>query len=234
MASQLDITISPVTDESDFPALINIEDRAYASCPMYQLIFLAVRNNPAAKSASIESRIMLRKREWSRQPNMRYFKVSTSTGQIVGLAVWDVSASPWGEPDPEPPNPVHYPSGANIHLCNHYFLTMNALSAAVMSPLKTHWCLENLVVDPPFQRMGVGRKLLMHMLEKADRRGVECWTDASPIGLKLYRSLGWIDIGATEYNLEDWGGKKGAVHKVVGMVRKPALAKDNEKTGELQ
>jgi len=46
-----------------------------------------------------------------------------------------------------------------------------------------------LGVEPGFQRMGVGKRLLEWGLEKADREGLECWIEASPVGKPLYEKL---------------------------------------------
>jgi hypothetical protein len=50
--------------------------------------------------------------------------------------------------------------------------------------------------------------------------GAQCWVDASPSGLQLYRKLGWEEVETCAFNLGAWGGEIGAVHRVVGMVRK--------------
>ena len=62
-----------------------------------------------------------------------------------------------------------------------------------------------LGVDPNFQRMGVGNRLLEWGLEKADREGLECFIEASPAGKGLYEKLGWREVGFTDVELRRWG-----------------------------
>ena len=64
-----------------------------------------------------------------------------------------------------------------------------------------------LAVDPNFQRMGVGHRLLQWGLEKADREGLECFIEASPEGKGLYEKFGWREVGFTDVVLRRWGWK---------------------------
>jgi GNAT superfamily N-acetyltransferase len=55
-----------------------------------------------------------------------------------------------------------------------------------------------LVVDPAFQRRGLGKLLLQDGLERAHRAGFPVFLSASPKGVPLYKSLGFEVKSAPE------------------------------------
>lgn len=64
-----------------------------------------------------------------------------------------------------------------------------------------------LAVEPKFQRMGIGKKLLEWGLDMADREGLETFIEASPAGKPLYEKMGWRVVGFTDVDLRRWGWK---------------------------
>ncbi len=67
------------------------------------------------------------------------------------------------------------------------------------SDLPAMLTLDTCAVDPAFQRRGVAGKLVEWGLEEARRRGgLECTTEASPMGRTVYRKLGFRAEGAGE------------------------------------
>lgn len=71
--------------------------------------------------------------------------------------------------------------------------------------------LQALATDPPWQRRGVGSKLIQWGIERADVDGLPCWAHASPTSYRLYERAGFQEFGKTDYNLDEWapGGKGG-------------------------
>jgi len=77
-----------------------------------------------------------------------------------------------------------------------------------------------LAVEPKFQRMGVGRKLLEWGLDMADREGLEAFIEASPAGKPLYEKMGWREVGFTDVDLKRWGWEgEGDTNRTVSMFR---------------
>jgi GNAT superfamily N-acetyltransferase len=60
--------------------------------------------------------------------------------------------------------------------------------------------LDNLCVDFRYQRMGIGGKLLEWGIETAKGKGLGMQTEASPMGVGLYRKMGFQQVGV-------WGVK---------------------------
>lgn len=64
------------------------------------------------------------------------------------------------------------------------------------------FALDTCAVDPAFQRRGVAAKLVEWGLEEAKRRGgLECVTEASPMGRTVYKKLGFRAEGGAEEDL---------------------------------
>ena len=64
-----------------------------------------------------------------------------------------------------------------------------------------------LVVHPSYQRKGLGRMLLKHGLELADRDCAKTYIEASAVGLGLYLSLGFEKVEEFEIDLRAHGGE---------------------------
>jgi len=81
-----------------------------------------------------------------------------------------------------------------------------------------HIWLTVLGVDPRFQRKGFGKRLLQWSLKRSDEEGVPIGLCASPVGCKLYRSVGFEDAGILDIT--------GMPMKNVTMVRWPNGRRD--------
>ena len=64
-----------------------------------------------------------------------------------------------------------------------------------------------LVVDPSFQRQGVGAALLQHVLAQKDMEGVPAWLEATAEGFGLYRKMGFKQCGEFAIELKEFGGE---------------------------
>ncbi|KAJ5128388.1 hypothetical protein N7526_006554 [Penicillium atrosanguineum] len=161
---------------------------------------------------------------WQSDPTVRYIKAVTydtspdgaMSESILGAAVYHVyeSSHTAFERSPWPRYPNEVPEGAHAPLCLHYFQTLTK-ARLDFTKGRPHAYLANLVVDPSFQRRGVGTKLLEFMTSdiiagstdeshEQQQSDVACWLDASPAGLKMYQRLGWEEVGAESFYLEPW------------------------------
>jgi predicted N-acetyltransferase YhbS len=69
-----------------------------------------------------------------------------------------------------------------------------------------------LNTSPKFQRRGLGSQLVKYGLEKADGDEVMVYLSGSPMGVPVYRKLGFEEVGRLELDLSDFGGEGSHVH----------------------
>jgi GNAT superfamily N-acetyltransferase len=136
------------------------------------------------------------------------------SGEIVGVAKWnfyDDTASQFPFADVHPPN-------ANIPFLEFFFGSMNNERNEKMKG-KRQVLMSLLAIDPAYQRMGIGGKLLDWGLAKCDSEGRDCWIDATKEGKGLYEKFGWKEVSVITLELEKWGGPKGSVYYNTCMLR---------------
>ena len=80
--------------------------------------------------------------------------------------------------------------------------------------------MHGLAVLPEWQGKGVGKRLLEWGIREADKKGLDCWVDASEAALGFFEKFGWKQVGSVEVNLADWGGD-GKKERAVPCIRKP-------------
>ena len=78
--------------------------------------------------------------------------------------------------------------------------------------------LHRLIVDPSYQRQGIGQKLLDWGVETANRENIVAWLFCRPAGYKLYERNGWKVVLTIEVDVPDDDLK---VPPVVAMLRLP-------------
>lgn len=154
---------------------------------------------------------------------------SSTTTQVVAFGAWDMPSSvPCAEPAPPTPSPTHTPSLTHPH--HHpatpppplgHLTRQSAFRAAVTkhkallfdNPTTTpfrnintagkgHVFLKILLTHPSHQRRGAGTALTRWGIEQARRRGVYTTVFASPMGLALYRRLGFWEVGRFQVRLD--------------------------------
>ena len=81
--------------------------------------------------------------------------------------------------------------------------------------------MHGLAVLPEWQGKGVGKRLLEWGVGEADKKGLDCWVDASEATLGFFEKFGWKQVGSVEVNLADWVGEEGKKERVVQCMRKP-------------
>jgi GNAT superfamily N-acetyltransferase len=139
-----------------------------------------------------------------------------STGKIVGIAKWHFFL----DLGPHCVYPKKFPPGGNAELGALFFRSLEEKRDAVLAG-KKYALMAVLAIDPAYQRMGIGKKLLDWGLAKCDEEGWECWIDATKNGKGLYEKCGWELVEDKHFDLEKYGGAKGATDTCSCMLRQP-------------
>ena len=79
--------------------------------------------------------------------------------------------------------------------------------------------LHRLMVNPNYQRQGIGQKLLDWGIETADKENIVAWLFCRPAGYKLYERNGWKVVLSIEVDVPDDDLE---VAPVLAMLRLPA------------
>jgi len=79
--------------------------------------------------------------------------------------------------------------------------------------------LHFIYLDPDYQRKGIGKWVIQHKLDEADKAGIPMLLVGTPAGLPLYRSMGFQEVYALDIDLKS-RGIEGDAHWA-GMVRTP-------------
>lgn len=73
----------------------------------------------------------------------------------------------------------------------------------------------NVCVARRFQRRGLGRTLMLHMIDEAEQQGVETVflevRESNPVALSLYESLGFNQVGTRKDYYPAEGGREDAI-----------------------
>lgn len=64
------------------------------------------------------------------------------------------------------------------------------------------------MVHPEFQKLGLGSALTKVTNDIMDRNPGRTWAPARPSSIKMFRNMGFKDIGAQDSHLERWGGTR--------------------------
>ena len=150
---------------------------------------------------------------------------TTTTTQVVAFSAWDMPTSlsqRAATPTPSPTNPTHpHSRPATPPTPLGHLTRQSAFRAAVTkhkallfdnpttAPFRNinaagqgHVFLKILLTHPSHQRRGAGTALTRWGIEQARRRGLYTTVFASPMGLALYRRLGFWEVGRFQVRLE--------------------------------
>lgn len=91
--------------------------------------------------------------------------------------------------------------------------------------------LHILVVDPAYQRRGLGSMLIRQGLEAADKAGAQTYIEATPDGLPLYLKFGWEPVDEMVIDMGRHGAGSG-IERMPYLMREPgAPNKADKKVG---
>jgi hypothetical protein len=78
-----------------------------------------------------------------------------------------------------------------------------------------------LIVDPAYQKLGLGRRLAVLDCEIADEAGARTWVIASANSRKLFVSVGFVEVGCESVVLGEGEGGEEKVGRNWVTVREP-------------
>ena len=213
------IAILPVTDPSDYLTLAEIENQAFTLDLVMTLAFPQTLGSKAPSQADATRTRAEELRNLSENPTTCFMKaVDITNNSIVGWSRWDFFLEPL---DSRNPFPKDKPIDANVPLCEYFFGALDNARENYFHDDRPYCFMGILCALPTYQGRGIGSKLLKQGLDVADEKGLECWINASPVGLGLYKKFGWEELGSVDIHLGDWGGEDGVIDRTVYLVRKP-------------
>lgn len=218
-----EVRVEPVTSADDFPALFACTCATFGR-QTNDGVWQA--NNPgwdtpegaAAGAARMADRWRSATRDSQGRPNTVFLKAVAGGGSIAGFAIFvqqsvvpgfgdapvedlaraaDLEALYPGRPDEQ-----RYLCQADYSLHRR---RIEAVKAKRGGDPPATFALDMCVVDPAFQRRGIAARLVQWGLDEAERRGgLECLTEASPMGRTVYAKLGFKqDGGELEHLVDD-------------------------------
>lgn len=147
------------------------------------------------------------------QPNTVILKATLPDPQdgfklkIVGVAIWTQASfvDGYGDPPTDSPADLAALTPTERRFASQMYRSLwkrrvsLAREKAKSSEPPALFTLDTCAVHPAFQRRGIAAKLVAWGLEEAKRRGgLECTTEASPMGRVVYKRLGFGAEGTGE------------------------------------
>lgn len=205
-----DVSVHPVDSPHDFTQVYHCISEAFGR-QIQDSIWAAMNPNWDSPEGQKEGTLRLLQRWQSAtrnkegQPNTIILKATLPDPQdhtklkIVGAAIWSQASLVDGYGDTPTNSPADLailtPTEKRFASQMYRSLWRRRISLArekAISRLPAMFTLDTCAVDPAFQRRGVAGKLVEWGLEEAIRRGgLECTTEASPMGRTVYKRLGF-------------------------------------------
>ncbi|KAE8364008.1 hypothetical protein BDV27DRAFT_145633 [Aspergillus caelatus] len=213
----IDVLVQPVDSPDDFPHIYHCISEAFGR-QIKDSIWIAMNskwNTPEGQKGGA-SKLLERWQSATKnkegQPNTVILKATLRDPQdgfklkIVGAAIWSQASFVDGYGDPPTDSPAGLaaltPTERRFASQMYRSLWKRRVSLArekATSDSPAMFMLDTCAVDPAFQRRGVAAKLVEWGLEEAKRRGgLQCTTEASPMGRRVYKKLGFGAEGAEE------------------------------------
>ncbi|KAI4163547.1 MAG: hypothetical protein LQ342_002819 [Letrouitia transgressa] len=211
----MSLTIKPAA-ETDILRILQIRDAAFAQDP-WQRIMKPNLLPPHSRVKAIERF----RKEYGHDPAVHFLVVEDKdTDEIVAVAKWNIYKTERPESDWKKEPEIEWDEGTNNAAITFF---LNGIFRRRHKNIggKAHLALDMLDTHPDHQRKGAGRQLVKWGTDIADEAGLPIYLEATPSGLKLYRSMGFVDIESFDIDMAAWGGQ--GIHRHICMVR-PAKA----------
>ncbi|KAL7812123.1 acyl-CoA N-acyltransferase [Trichoderma aethiopicum] len=99
---------------------------------------------------------------------------------------------------------------------------------------RRHIYINHLMIDPGYQRQGIGRNLLAAVLERSDREGIPTFLMPSAESRGLYGKMGFEILGTWRVDNGAWAGRIAEVERGLGMCGSEGLVEEYEGVGEVE
>ncbi|KAL2067434.1 hypothetical protein VTL71DRAFT_1859 [Oculimacula yallundae] len=113
-----------------------------------------------------------------------------------------------------------WPLGANLEVCHGKFGGLDRMREKFVDEADMY-IAHLLATSPQYQRLGLGSRLLRHVLDQADAENRKCYIEATKAGHPVYFKLGFRDVDELRLDMKPWGGDFVAVNRL--MVREPVV-----------
>lgn len=150
----------------------------------------------------------------------------TSPGRIVAHAEYIYCPADWWSRNkytPADADPIL--EGDNQALFDHFTTEIYRISEIHTKGEEFYMVTACSTLDTHL-RNGIASRLVQWIFPFVNANKRPLFLMASPSGAHVYRKNGYEntggDNGVVEFQLEDWGGTKGAVHQLIAMRRKPS------------
>ncbi|KAK2768735.1 hypothetical protein FQN54_000591 [Arachnomyces sp. PD_36] len=198
----------------DFRTLADIHADAFKDNPL-NLLMYPNKVTPASLEASFQ-----RMKLHHKDPSTHFVKaVDTETGEITGVARWNVYLS--GRPQEELDAPtVQIPKSpdANAELIGEVIDVLEKTRKETMGR-RPHCSLNLLAVSPKHQRRGAGAVLVKYGTDIADKENIEAYLESTQDGYSLYKRTGFQDRGFVELDVSKWSGVASDIRRFPQMIR---------------
>ena len=154
--------------------------------------------------------------DWRKQPDkFQYLKVVDTSlpdddpnNKIVGVASWkfylkDRTAAELDAEDKES-DERGFPPDANVPLFEEFFANIAKYKREIVGG-KAYILLNLLATLPDHHRRGVGAMHLKWGNEQANKLGLQCYLEASPMGRPLYERYGYEVVRDFPFDARAWG-----------------------------
>jgi len=219
-------TILPCTP-ADITSMVTIYETAFSSAPIYTYMWPSTHVTPTSKSTWLSARFLS---QMAHIPEMKFFKlVDEETGKIVAWSRWQFPAvlsadekkrreeREKKEQEKEDGSGT-WPEGAIVENCERFFGAIKAAQDKFLNS-EEMYLLHLLATRPDYQKRGLGKILLQHVLDLADQEGRKAYLEGLPPGRQLYLKTGFRDLELLTFDMKALGVEEPAVVNI--MVRDP-------------
>lgn len=99
---------------------------------------------------------------------------------------------------------------------------------------KRHIYIHTLMINPDYQRGGIGGKLLAAVLNQSDEEGIPIFLASTAESIGLYSRMGFESLGAWPIDNEYWAGRIAGLEKELGITGHEGLQESFKGVGEVE
>ncbi|PGH07097.1 hypothetical protein AJ79_06375 [Helicocarpus griseus UAMH5409] len=202
---------------SEFDSVYDVFFAAFKEEPIMDFLYPRGVDRKAHKEGTIQW--------WHHDKASHIMKcVDTDTGNIVGMATWDIFWRPGDENAWEKPAGIPWLEGKERERCESVLEPMWDMRVKLFGK-RRYIYLSAVAVHPDHQRGGAGRVLIQWGIDLANQLGLPIYTESSEDGFHLYEHMGfeWLTHVSLIHKAETIG--KANDVEIPLMVKLPASVK---------